>query len=103
MFIAGLHEPIRNEIMKCTYTNFQAIDEVALYFEIIQQDNKAAKPMTVAAIGNPSLPPPASTDMTRSKPSMVFMLVAGRPHCFALPMEEPQPPPMDTTGPQTII
>jgi hypothetical protein len=50
MYIAGLHEPIRKENMKCTYANFQAVFDEALDLEVIQQDNKAAKPSTVVAV-----------------------------------------------------
>ncbi len=49
MFIAGLHEPIRKEIMKHMYAIFQAVYKVALDLEIIQRDNKAAKTVMVAA------------------------------------------------------
>jgi hypothetical protein len=48
MFIAGLHEPIGTEIMKTTHASFQAVYEGAL--GVIQQDNKAAKPVTIAAV-----------------------------------------------------
>jgi hypothetical protein len=50
MFIAGLHEPIRKEIMKTAYASFQAVYEAALDLEVIQQDNRAAKPVTIAAV-----------------------------------------------------
>jgi hypothetical protein len=50
MFIAGLHEPIVKEIMKTVYASFQAVFEAALDLEVIQQDNKAAKPMTITAV-----------------------------------------------------
>jgi hypothetical protein len=42
IFIASLNDLIYKEIMKCTYANIQAI------YKIIQQDNKAVKPVIVA-------------------------------------------------------
>jgi hypothetical protein len=42
--------------MKCTYANFQAIYETSLDLEIIQQDNKAAKPVVVAAMEEVATP-----------------------------------------------
>jgi hypothetical protein len=50
IFIAGLHKPIRMEIMKCTHANFQAIYEDTLDLEIIQHDNKATKTVMVVAV-----------------------------------------------------
>ncbi len=57
MFTARLHEPIHKEIMKPTYASFQAVYEAALDFEVIQQDNRIAKPVMVATINKV----PAST------------------------------------------
>jgi hypothetical protein len=71
--ITGLHEPVRKEIMKWTYDNFQAIYEATLDFEVIQQDNAATKPITVAAIKEtPLLVQTIKT--TKSRPSMLFRL-----------------------------
>ncbi len=36
--------------MKCTYANFQAVYRASLDLEIIQQDNKTAKTVVVAAV-----------------------------------------------------
>jgi hypothetical protein len=67
VFIASLHKPIHNEIPKCTYTNFQAIYEAALDLEIIQQDKKAAKPVTVADVGENSPSPSVSCKLGDDK------------------------------------
>jgi hypothetical protein len=50
MFITGLHDPIQKEIMKLACAKFQAVYEATLDLEVIQQDNKIAKPMTVATV-----------------------------------------------------
>jgi hypothetical protein len=46
LFNAGLQENIHKELMKGTYGSFQG----ALDLEVIQKENKAPKPVTVAAV-----------------------------------------------------
>jgi hypothetical protein len=62
MCIARLQKPIHKEIIEHMYANFQAVYKAALDLEIIRQDNKAAKPVTMAAVGetSPSPLPPAT-------------------------------------------
>jgi hypothetical protein len=55
LFIAGLHEPIRKEVMKNTYDNFLAVYKAALDKEIIQLDNKMAKTGCHCCSGGKSL------------------------------------------------
>jgi len=50
IFITGLHEPIQKQIMKTTYNSFQAVYEATLDLEVIQQDYKSAKPVTIATV-----------------------------------------------------
>jgi hypothetical protein len=56
MLTAGLQETNRKEIMIHTEANFQVLYEAALDFISIQQDNAAAKPVTVSAIKETPLP-----------------------------------------------
>jgi hypothetical protein len=57
MFTNGFHEPIHKEVVKQTFASFQAVYQAALDFEVIQQDNRTAKPVMVATINKA----PAST------------------------------------------
>ena len=58
MFIAGIQQPIQKEIMKPTNANFQAVYEAILDLDIIQQDNKAAKPAVVTTVEENKSPLP---------------------------------------------
>jgi len=78
MFITGLHEPIRKEIMKCTYANFMAVYEATLDLEIIKQDNKATKPIKLERIASP----PLNTTRTKLRPSMLSSPIEGNPLLF---------------------
>jgi hypothetical protein len=49
LFIARLQDDICKEIMKTTHGTLQATYEAALDLEVIQSENKPAKPITVAA------------------------------------------------------
>jgi hypothetical protein len=49
LFITGLQDQIQKELMKSTYANFWATYEATLDLEVIQEDDKPVKPVTVAA------------------------------------------------------
>jgi hypothetical protein len=53
LFIASLKYKIRKELMKNTYAFFQATYEAALDLEVIQQESKAMKLITMAAVTPP--------------------------------------------------
>jgi hypothetical protein len=47
-----LQDQIKKKLMKSTYANFWAPYEASLDVEVIQEDSKPVKPVTVATITN---------------------------------------------------
>jgi hypothetical protein len=69
--------------------------------EIIQQDNKATKPVTVATIGEHSSSSPCEYKDKDIKAINAICTQQWQAHCSALPMEEPRLAPMDIMAPRT--
>jgi hypothetical protein len=49
LFIVSLQDQIRNQLMKSTYANFRVANEATLDLEVIHEDNKPVKVVTLAS------------------------------------------------------